>query len=77
MTNTISKSKLRAKMFEVFRELEASGEDLIVTDRGKPVLKILPIKDKTTVEELFDDLQGQVVYCEDIDTPALPEWEGI
>jgi antitoxin (DNA-binding transcriptional repressor) of toxin-antitoxin stability system len=77
MTNTISKSKLRAKMFDVFRELEASGEELIVTDHGKPVLKIFPIKDKTTVEELFGDLQGLVSYFEDVDTPTLPEWEEI
>lgn len=26
-------------MFEIFRQLEASGEELIVTDQGKPVLK--------------------------------------
>jgi prevent-host-death family protein len=77
MTNTISKSMLRAKMSEVFRELEASGEDLIVTDHGRPVLKILPIRDKSTVEELFGEFQGQVSYSEDIDTPTLPEWDEV
>jgi len=77
MTNTISKSKLKAKMLEIFRNLEASGEELIVTDHGKPVLKILPIKDKMTVEELFGDLQGQVSYYEDIDTPTLSEWDEV
>jgi antitoxin (DNA-binding transcriptional repressor) of toxin-antitoxin stability system len=77
MTNTISKSKLKAKMLEIFRNLEASGEELIVTDHGKPVLKILPIKDKMTVEELFGDLQGQVSYYEDIDTPTLLEWDEV
>ena len=40
MANVISKNKLKARMLEIFRELEASGEELIVTDRGKPVLKI-------------------------------------
>lgn len=64
-------------MLEIFRNLEASGEELIVTDHGKPVLKILPIKDKTTIEELFGDLQGQVSYYEDVDTPTLPEWEEV
>ena len=77
MINTISKSKLKAKMLKIFRDLEASGEELIVTDHGKPVLKILPIKDKMTVDELFGDLQGQVSYYEDIDTPTLSEWDEV
>lgn len=73
--NTISKSKLKAKMLETFRQLEASGEELIVTDQGKPVLKIVPIKEKAGVDEVFGDVQGQVAYLEDINTPTLPEWE--
>jgi antitoxin (DNA-binding transcriptional repressor) of toxin-antitoxin stability system len=74
MTETISKSKLKAKMLEIFRQLEASGEELIVTDHDKPVLKIVPIKQKATVAELFGDLQGLVTYLEDINTPSLEEW---
>ena len=40
---TISKSKLKANMLRVFREIEASGEELIVTDRNRPVLRISPM----------------------------------
>ncbi|MGD2156817.1 MAG: hypothetical protein PVG14_00140 [Anaerolineales bacterium] len=75
MPETISKSKLKAKMLEIFRQLEDSGEELIVTHYGKPVLKVVPIKPKTTVEELFGDLQGHVTYLEDINQPTLAEWE--
>jgi antitoxin (DNA-binding transcriptional repressor) of toxin-antitoxin stability system len=75
MANTISKSKLKAKMLEIFRKLEASGEELIVTDRDKPVLKIVPIKDKATVAELFGAIQGRVTYHEDVNTPTLAEWD--
>lgn len=74
MTNTISKSKLKAKMLEIFRQLEASGEELIVTDRDKPVLKIVPIKSKQTSVELFGAVQGRVRYHEDINTPTITEW---
>lgn len=75
MTNTISKSKLKAKMLEIFRELESSGSELIVTDHDKPVLKIIPIKRRATVSEVFGSLQGQVTYLEDINTPSVLEWE--
>ena len=77
MTDLISKSKLKAKMLAIFRELEASGEELIVTDHDKPVLKIVPIRQENTVAELFAGLQGQVTYLEDINQPTLPEWEGV
>jgi prevent-host-death family protein len=75
MADTISKGKLKAKMLEVFRRLESTGDELIVTDHGKPVLKIIPIKPKATVAEIFGDLQGQITYLEDINTPSLSEWE--
>jgi antitoxin (DNA-binding transcriptional repressor) of toxin-antitoxin stability system len=77
MDDTISKSKLKARMLEIFRELEASGKELIVTDNGRPVLKIVPIQEKARVTDLFGGLQGQVVYHEDIDVPTLSEWEEI
>jgi antitoxin (DNA-binding transcriptional repressor) of toxin-antitoxin stability system len=64
-------------MLEVFRDLEASGGELIVTERGQPVLKIVPIKAKRTVQELFGHLQGQVVYVEDINKPTMDEWEEV
>jgi len=73
MTGTISKVKFKAKMLEIFRQLEASGEELIVTDHDKPVLRIVPIRQKTTVAELFGDVQGRVTYLEDINQPALIE----
>ena len=62
-------------MLAIFRQLEASGEELIVTDRDRPVLKIVPIKAGSTVAELFAHLQGQVAYLEDTDQPTLDEWD--
>ncbi len=74
MTETISKSKLKAKMLEVFREIEASGNELIVTDHNKPVLRIVPIKEKSTVDDLFGSMKGKVIYLEDINSPTVDEW---
>ncbi len=57
-------------MLAIFRDLEASGNELIVTDHGKPVLKIMPVKQENTVAELFSGLQGKVSYAEDINQPT-------
>ena len=72
---TISKSKLKANMLRVFREIEASGEELIVTDRNKPVLRIQRIGSKGTVQDVFGSIEGRVVYREDINAPTIDEWQ--
>ena len=71
---TISKSKLKANMLRVFREIEASGEELIVTDRNRPVLRIQPIGSKGTVQDIFDSIEGKVIYHEDINAQTVDEW---
>ena len=71
---SISKSRLKANMLRVFREIEASGEELIVTDRGRPTLRIQPIGRKKSVEEVFEDFQGRLVFHEDPNAPTVEEW---
>lgn len=71
---TVSKSKLKARMLQIFREIEQSGEELIVTDHGQPVLRIQAIAKRRSVEEVFGALQGQVTYHEDVNAPTLVEW---
>lgn len=44
---TVSKGRLKAKMLAYFREVEASGESLIVTDHGREVLEVRPILPKS------------------------------
>ena len=73
--NTISKSKLKAHMLEIFRKIEQTGVELIVTDHNNPVLKIIPYKEKYSTNELFRDFQGKVVYNEDITSTTTDEWE--
>jgi antitoxin (DNA-binding transcriptional repressor) of toxin-antitoxin stability system len=71
---TISKSKLKAQMLQIFRQIEQTGEEVIVTDNQRPVLRIQPIIQKKSVEELFAPYQGKVIFYEDPDTPTIDEW---
>jgi antitoxin (DNA-binding transcriptional repressor) of toxin-antitoxin stability system len=68
--DTVSKSFLKTHMLRLFREIERSGEELIVTDNNRPVLKIAAIKAEQMVEEVFSDMRGQVRYGSDIDAPT-------
>ena len=71
---SISKSKLKANMLRIFRDIEETGQEWVVTDRNRPVLRIQPIVQKKTVEEVFGAIQGKVIYREDINTPTTEEW---
>ena len=74
---SISKSKLKANMLRIFRHIENTGEEMIVTDHNRPVLRIQPIGQKRTAEEVVGTVQGKVIYCEDINTPTTDEWKDL
>ena len=74
MANQISKSKFKPRALEYFRELEKTGEELIITDRGKPVLKIIPYA--VNPEESLKSLRGTVIKYKDPTEPVgLEDWE--
>lgn len=74
---TISKSKLKAHMLQVFRQIEQTGEEVIVTDNNRPVLRIQPIVRKLDVDEVFASYRGKVVIHEPLDTPTTDEWDEV
>ncbi len=74
---SVSKSKLKARMLEYFRIIEKSGEEIIVTDRNNPVLRITPIKKKLSLLDVFGDHRGKVVYHEDVLSDTSDEWDDL
>ena len=71
---TVSKGVLKAKMLEYFRGVEETGEDLVVTDHGRPVVRVSVIRPKETAAKLFADLRGRVVCRGDLLEPTTSEW---
>src|SRR6185503_517101 len=43
--HTVSKSGFKARALEFFRQVEKSRQPVIITDRGKPVLKVVPFSE--------------------------------
>ena len=72
----VSKSELKAKMIQHFRSVESSGEELIVTDYGVPVLKIIPLVSKKSLAQVFSELQGRVKIGRHIALQPLSEESG-
>lgn len=72
--NQVSKSEFKAKALEFFRQVEASGESVIVTDHGKPALEVRPYRNLT--RNPLDVLRGSVVrYESPTDPVAEGDWE--
>ena len=73
----VSKGALKARMLEYFREVEASGEELIVTSHGQPVLKVTPYRQERTVDQVFADVRSRIRYHGDLLEPTTAEWEEV
>ncbi|PYR25569.1 MAG: prevent-host-death protein [Acidobacteria bacterium] len=74
--NTISKSQFKTRALEYFRGVEKTRKPLIITDRGRAVLKIVPFSDDP--QEVLEKLHDSVVRY---DTPTQPvgerDWEAL
>lgn len=71
----ISKSKLKANLLELFRRIESTGEEIVVTHHSKPVAIIRPIREQKPVGEIFGHWRGKVVFHEDPNEPTEEFWE--
>ena len=40
--DTVSKSRFKARALDYFRQVERSGRPIVITDRGVPVLQVIP-----------------------------------
>jgi len=76
MEKMISKSQFKPRALQYFREVEKTGKELIISDRGKPVLKIVPYTENP--EEALKFLRNTVIKFEDPTEPVgLEDWEAL
>jgi antitoxin (DNA-binding transcriptional repressor) of toxin-antitoxin stability system len=64
----------KAKCLKVMDEVQAKREAVIITKRGKPVAKLVPVGTETN--EIFGFLAGKGVIVGDVVSPilTLKEW---
>lgn len=70
----VSKSRFKAHALELFREVERSGQPIVITDRGIPVLKLSPYQDDP--EAALAALRGTLVeYINPTESVGEEDWE--
>lgn len=74
MQTEVSKSQFKAKALEYFRQVEASGEAVVVTDHGQPKLEVR--RYQPNVRDPLDILRGSVLRYDQLTTPVGDDdWE--
>jgi prevent-host-death family protein len=68
-------SSFKARCLKVMNEIQATGEPVIVTKRGKPVVKIVPAE--TEKDSIFGFMAGKFDIIGDIESPPVPlsDWK--
>ncbi|HEV2007430.1 MAG TPA: type II toxin-antitoxin system Phd/YefM family antitoxin [Burkholderiales bacterium] len=79
MEHTVSKSKFKPRALEYFRQVEETHQGLIITDRGKPVLRIAPYQPGLEMKAAGPKrLRGVVVHYDNPFAPVgLEDWEAL
>ena len=76
MKPVVSKSAFKARALEYFRQVQRTGRELIISDNGMPVLKIVPYSRDPA--EALKALRGSVRRYDDPTEPVgLEDWESL
>lgn len=70
---TIPAGEFKAKCLAIMDEVQAGGEPVIVTKRGKPVVRITALEAKSKTESIFGFMRVTAVISGDIVGPIISD----
>jgi prevent-host-death family protein len=62
--------KFKVHCLSVMKDVQATGEPVVITKRGTPVVKVVPVE--SGENELFGFLAGEFKITGDIESPVVP-----
>ena len=63
-------SAFKARCLTVMKDVQATGEPVIVTKRGSPVVKVVPVVPEKN--DLFGFMAGEFKIVGDVEAPVTP-----
>lgn len=72
IVRSIPAGQFKARCLALLDEVASTGEQLVITKRGKPVARLVPATD---VEPA--DLTGSVEWVGDIESPIDVDWDAL
>ena len=70
----IAAAKFKARCLALMEDVRATRQPLLVTKRGKPVVKLVPVDNAK--DDFFDRLKGEFRIVGDIESP-IDGWESM
>ena len=77
MKNEIPAGEFKAQCLQLMDEVKRSRSEIVITKRGKPVAKLVPIEEEPV--RPFDCMKGTATIAGDIVAPAVAHetWEAL
>jgi prevent-host-death family protein len=75
MSRVVTKSQFKPHALEYFRQIEQTGEEVVITSHGKPVLKVVPYTERPA--DALKALRGSVVKYDAPTRPTGEKWKGL
>lgn len=71
----IAAGTFKARCLKVIREVQATGEPVVITKRGAPMVQVAPVDSEKG--DVFGFMAGQFKIVGDIESPVVPleQWE--
>ena len=66
---TMSVSEFKTHALEVFEQISQTGHPVLITKRGKPIAKVIPLHDGKKAERIPGLMQDTLIELGDIMTP--------
>lgn len=63
----------KARCLAVMKKIQATGEPVVLTRRGEPIVKVVPVD--RAKNDIFGFMTGKVKIVGDIESPIPVEWE--
>jgi prevent-host-death family protein len=70
---TIAAGEFKAKCLHLLDEVHQTRKEIVITKRGRPVARLLPVEDEKPV--IFGRMKGTIKILGDIVGPTGEKWE--
>ena len=71
----IPAGEFKAKCLKLMDDVQKHQREIVITKYGKPVAKLVPVKDKTAAVSVVGALEGAVKIHGDLTKPTGERWE--
>jgi prevent-host-death family protein len=74
---TISSRQFKACCMELINEVQATRQPVLITKKGQPVAKLVPVGSRGKPKKFLGALKGKMQIAGDILSPVVPwdDWE--